>query len=194
MKDQVTFVVQGLRGLVLATAGSLLVPSCGSSAAEKAHTNPLPCDTIWVGELPAESSSLTIRACLKDNVCTHDMVLPLEEDWSRPGCTDNDVCEEHVADANGALHADVYAGVSMGASGPVVAFKVWLTYEPELAAALGPGDRATLTIQAKDGSVLVNSVAVDGYQAVAVPPEDPVATCRDAYLNLDGASAPNPPW
>ncbi len=195
MKDQVTFGLQVLRRLVLATAGSLLAAGCGGSTPEKGDSNPeLQCDTAWFGELPAQSASLIIRACLKDDVCTHDMVLPLEDDWSRPGCVDDNVCERHVADDSGALQADVYSGVSMGVSDPVVALAVRLHYDPELAATFAPGDRPTLTIQAKDGSMMVDSAAVDDYQTVAVPPEDPVAMCRNAYLNLDGSSQPDPPW
>jgi len=141
--------------------------------------------------LPADAPSLKVSACAKEGACSSDLVVQIEQDWSAPNC-ENDQCRGGAAQpAQHETSLEVRTVLFLREDQPIVEMGVKLVYYPGFAATLTNDDRATMTIKTNTGEMLVDAVAIDPYLTEAVPYWDPVATCRNAYLDFDGASVPS---
>jgi hypothetical protein len=187
-----------------------LLGGCGGAEEPTSRRQLVMCRTEWVGEMPA-ASGLSLRACLSETICS-DIIAgerygDLYDPELNPNCPSENGCGNFVGGfvptpSLGSSELvefrshwwDVVDGQSsVGGDSLALVFELW--YPAWVSQMLDERDRATLSVQADSGEMLVDATSLEPYATVTVRPSDSSAasvTCRGAWLNLDGSLRSDP--
>lgn len=185
-------------GSIIASA---VLGGCGGAEDAGSNERALRCRTEWRGEMPS-ASALSLRTCLSDTICsdmvTGDRYGDLSDPELNPDCASQNGCGNTL----GGFVPTPSLGSSelvefrahwwdttdgqRSSGGPSFEFVLQLNYPPWVSDTLGESSRGTLWVQADSGEVLVDAESLEPYVTVIDPQSSP-ATCRGAWLNLDGS-------
>ncbi len=151
--------------------------ACASDTGNDTGSNAglLVCTTTWFGTLPGYvEPSVRVRACLNEGTCSDEHVLTPELGASREYETGLENEFFHF----GAAYYPSGSGNYIGAEENNL--DVVFEYSPEFATTLADDDRATLVVNADDGSTMTDSISQVPYRSSSLG-------CKGVYLDLDGS-------
>jgi hypothetical protein len=161
--------------VALLTLGSLSACTSDKGNSTGSEAGAYVCGSAWWGALPGyDRPSLSIRACMNERICAGEHVLTTERG-----------AHEYLENEAVYFAAAYYPSGSGNYIGDEENnLDVHFEFLPAVAATLSDSDRATLTIWADDGSMMIDSTSEGPYRSGMSSGGE---TCKGISLHLDGS-------